>query len=250
MSRVWLQRFANRVLRFIMVILLDYEVEGLENIPEEGPLITAQNHMIFVDTVVGAAFIDREVVGMSKVENYHNPLSAFFFKLYGTVPIRRGEVDRTALRTSLKVLEQGKVLMAAPEGTRSKTNTLQKGKDGLAYLAVKAGAPVLPIAIWGQERFWQQLRRLRRTKVKMVMGKPFIFVPGEGRLTREQLTQMTDEMMCRIAALLPPEYRGYYRNLSATKEEYLRPYDGKLPKEVRKGRKHGRTIFNKGGVKG
>jgi 1-acyl-sn-glycerol-3-phosphate acyltransferase len=250
MSSVWLQRFANRVLRFIMVILLDYEVEGLENIPEEGPLITAQNHMIFVDTVVGAAFIDREVMGMSKVENYYNPFLALIFKLYGTVPIRRGEVDRTALRTSLKVLEQGKVLMAAPEGTRSKTNALQKGKDGLAYLAVKAGAPVLPIAIWGQERFWQQLRRLRRTKVKMVMGKPFIFVPGEGRLTREQLTQMTDEMMYRIAALLPPEYRGYYRDLSATTEEYLRPYNGKLPREARRGRKRGRTVFNKGGVKG
>jgi 1-acyl-sn-glycerol-3-phosphate acyltransferase len=249
MSRAWFQRFANKVLRFLLVVFLDYEVDGLESIPPEGPLITAQNHMIFVDTVIGAVFITREIVGVSKAENYYNPFFAFFFKLYGTLPIRRGEVDRTALRASLKVLEEGKVLMAAPEGTRSKTNTLQEGKDGLAYLAVKAGAPVLPIAIWGQEKFWQQLRRLRRTKVKMVMGEPFIFRTGEGKLTREQLTQMTDEMMYRLAGLLPPEYRGYYSDLSAATEEYVRPYDGRLPKKMYRDGKRSRSIFSKGGVK-
>jgi 1-acyl-sn-glycerol-3-phosphate acyltransferase len=250
MSGALFQRVANLVLRFVLTIFVDFEVEGLENIPQEGPLITAQNHMIFVDTVIGAIFIDREVVGVSKMENYHNPLLAFFFKLYGTLPIRRGEVDRTALKASLKVLEEGTVLMAAPEGTRSKTNTLQRGKDGLSYLAVKADAPVLPIAIWGQEEFWQQFLRPRRAKVKMVMGKPFIFEPGEGRLTREQLTQMTDEMMYRIAALLPPEYRGYYSDLSVATDEYLRLYDGRLPKKMHRDGKRSRTIFSKGGVKG
>jgi len=238
------------VLRGLFLILLDLEVEGLENILPEGPLIFAQNHMIFVDTVLGAAFIDREVVGMSKVENYHNPVFAVLLTLYGTFPVRRGEVDRRALRTALKVLEAGKVLGAAPEGTRSKTNTLQKGKDGLAYLAVKADVPILPVAVWGQEKFWQQLRKLRRTEVKVVMGKPFIFEPGEGKLTREQLTQMTDEMMYRLAALLPPEYRGYYGDLSAATEEYLRPYDGSLPQGAHRGSKRSRTIFNKGEVRG
>lgn len=242
------QRFANLVLRFVMFILLDLEVEGLENLPEEGPLITVQNHMIFVDTVIGAAFIKRQVVGMSKVENYRYAPLAILFRLYGTLPVRRGEVDRTALRTALRVLEEGKVLMVAPEGTRSKTNTLQKGKDGLSYVAVKAGAPIVPIAIWGQEKFWDQLRRLRRTKVKMVMGKPFIFEPGEGKLTREQLSQMTHEMMYRLAALLPPEYRGYYSDLSAATEEYVRLYDGSRPTVARGGAKGRRTVFSKGGI--
>jgi len=244
------QRFANAVLRFLMFILLDLEVEGLENLPTEGPVITVQNHMISIDTVIGAALIGRQVVGMSKVENYDFAPSAILFRLYGTFPVRRGEVDRTALRTSLKVLKEGKVLMAAPEGTRSKTNTLQKGKDGLTYIAVKAGAPMIPIAIWGQEKFWDQLRRLRRTKVKMVMGKPFIFDPGEGKLTREQLSQMTDEMMYRLSALLPPGYRGYYSDLSAATGEYLRPYDGSSLLALRKGTKGRRTVFSKGGVGG
>jgi 1-acyl-sn-glycerol-3-phosphate acyltransferase len=246
---MFFQRIANIVLRFLMFILLDYDVEGLDNLPQEGPVITAQNHMIFVDTVIGAALIDRQIVGMSKVENYSNPLVAFLFKWYGTFPVRRGEVDRRALRMALKVLKEGKVLMAAPEGTRSRTNTLQKGKDGLSYIAVKAAAPIVPVAIWGQEKFWEQLRRLRRTKVKVVMGKPFIFEPGEGKLTREQLSQMTDEIMYRLAALLPAEYRGYYSELSAATEEYLRPYDDRVFKEMHV-RKRSRTIFSKGGVKG
>jgi 1-acyl-sn-glycerol-3-phosphate acyltransferase len=248
--RKYLQRFANQVLRFLMFLLLDHEVEGLENIPTEGPVITAQNHMIFVDTVVAAAHVHREAVGMSKVENYSFPPLAFLFWLYGTFPVRRGEVDRTALRTALRVLKEGKVLMAAPEGTRSRTNTLQRGKDGLTYIAIRAGASVVPVAIWGQEKFWEQLRRLRRTKVKMVIGKAFIFEPGEGKLTREQLTQMTDEMMYRLAALLPPEYRGYYSDLSAATEEYLRPYDGTYPTAVHRGVKGRRIVFSKGDVSG
>ena len=76
------QQLANRVLRFVMSLVLDYQVEGLENLPEEGPLIVVQNHMIFIDTVIAAVFIDREVVGMSKAENFDNPLVALFFNRF------------------------------------------------------------------------------------------------------------------------------------------------------------------------
>jgi 1-acyl-sn-glycerol-3-phosphate acyltransferase len=244
------QRFANLILQLLIRLLLDCEVEGLDNLPEEGPLIVCQNHMISIDTVVGAAFVKREIVGMSKVENYHVPILGFLFKAYGTFPVRRGEVDRQALRTALKVLKQGKVLMVAPEGTRSKTNTLQKGKDGLSYIAVRSGVPILPLAIWGQEEFWHQLRRLRRTRVKVVFGRPFMLEPGEGKLTREQLTQMTHEMMYRIAALLPQAYRGYYGDLSAATEQYLRPYDGRYCAAPTAERRSGRPVFSKGGVRG
>ena len=244
------QRFANRVLRIAMSLVLDYEVEGLENLPEEGALIVVQNHMIFIDTVLGSAFIDREIVGMSKAENYDNPLLAICFNLYGTFPVRRGEVDRQALRAALKVLKDGKVLMVAPEGTRSRTNTLQKGKDGLSYIAVKSSAGFIPLAIWGQEKLWHQLRRLRRTKVKAVFGMPLVFEAGQGKMSREQLAQMTDEMMYRIAALLPEEYRGYYSDSSAATEEYVRPCDGGARISGPVGQEGRRTVFSKGGVRG
>jgi len=244
------QRVANVVLRFLIKILLDCEVDGLENLPKEGPLIVVQNHMISIDTVIGAAFIDREIMGMSKVENYRNRLVSALFKAYGTFPVRRGEVDRQALRTSLAVLKEGKILMAAPEGTRSKTHTLQKGKDGLSYIAVRSGAPILPIAMWGQEEFWNQLRRLRRTRVRVVFGKPFALDPGDGKLTREQLTQMTHEMMYRIAELMPAEYRGYYSDLSAATEEYVRPMESQRRPQHPQGRKSRGAVFSKGGVRG
>jgi 1-acyl-sn-glycerol-3-phosphate acyltransferase len=244
------QRLANVVLRFLMTLLLDYEVEGLDNIPEEGPLIAIQNHMISIDTVIGAAFVKREIMGMSKAENYNNPIVSLLFRLYGTFPVRRGEVDRQALRTSLKVLKEEKVLMAAPEGTRSENNALQRGKDGLSYIAVRSGAPIIPLAIWGQEVFWQQLRKLRRTKVHVAFGTPFVLEPGPGKLTREQLTQMTDEMMYRIAALLPQEYRGYYSDLSKATTEYIRPYDGRKRRVEDASRKRGGTVFSKGSVRG
>jgi 1-acyl-sn-glycerol-3-phosphate acyltransferase len=244
------QRIANVVLRLAMRLLLDYEVKGLENLPAEGPLIVVQNHMISIDSVVGAALIDREVVGMSKEENYRVPLLSLLFRLYGTFPVRRGEVDRGALRMALRVLKEEKVLMVAPEGTRSKTNTLQKGKDGLSYIAVKASTPIVPLAIWGQEKFWQQLRRLHRTKVGVAFGRPFVFEPGDGKLDREQLTQMTHEMMYRIAALLPQEYRGYYSDASAATEEYVRPYEGGRLSPVADLRAGRRSVFSKGSVRG
>lgn len=244
------QRFANLVLKFLMYLLLDYEVEGLENLPVEGPVIVVQNHMISIDTVIGAALIDREVVGMSKAENFDNRLLGFFFGLYGTFPVRRGEVDRKALRTALKVLKERKVLMAAPEGTRSRTNTLQRGKDGLSYIAVKSGAPIIPLVIWGQERFWKQLGRLRRTRVNVACGRPFVFEPGEGKLTREQLSQMTHEMMYRMAVLLPEEYRGYYSDLSQATEEYVTAYDGRGTRGRDNPRGRRRSVFSKGGVRG
>ena len=244
------QSFANIVLRSLMKLLLDYQAEGVENIPERGPVIAIQNHMISIDTVIGAALVDRQIMGMSKAENYKNPIVALFFRLYGTFPVRRGEVDRQALRTSLRVLKERKVLMAAPEGTRSRTNSLQKGKDGLSYIAVKSGAPIVPIAIWGQELFWEQLRRLHRTKVNVRFGEPFLLDPGPGKLTREDLTQMTDEMMYKIAALLPAHYRGYYADLNEATEEHIRPYDGRRGGPKNANHRGRGTLFSKGSVRG
>jgi 1-acyl-sn-glycerol-3-phosphate acyltransferase len=244
------QSFANIVLRSLMKLLLDYQAEGMQNIPDEGPVIAIQNHMISIDTVIGAALVDRQIMGMSKAENYDNAIVALFFRLYGTFPIRRGEVDRQALRTSLRVLKEGKVLMAAPEGTRSHTNSLQRGKDGLSYIAVKSGAPIVPIAIWGAEDFWRQLRRLRRTKVHVRFGEPFYLDPRPGKLSREDLAQMTDEMMYQLAALLPPQYRGYYSDLGEASQRHIRPYDGR--RGGSKNARHGGrgTLFSKGSVRG
>jgi 1-acyl-sn-glycerol-3-phosphate acyltransferase len=209
-----------------MAILLDYEVVGLENVPRKGPLIVAINHMNFLDPVMATVFIPRDIVSMAKAELFGSPVVGLVFRLYGAFPVRRGEIDRTALRKAMAALKEEKALLMAPEGTRGGDWRLMKARDGVAYVALQASVPILPVAISGSERFWKELARLRRTKTRVVVGEPFVLLPREGRVSREQLGEMTTEAMYRLAALLPPEYRGIYGDLETATEEHIRPYKG------------------------
>jgi len=219
-------RFAKLILRGLMAILLDYEVVGLENVPRKGPLIVAINHMNFLDPVIATVFIPRDIVSMAKAELFGSPVVGLVFRLYGAFPVRRGEIDRTALRKAMAALQEEKALLMAPEGTRGGDWRLMKARDGVAYVALQASVPILPVAISGSERFWKELARLRRTKTRVVVGEPFVLVPKEGKVTREQLGEMTTQAMYRLAALLPPEYRGIYGDLETATEEHIRPYKG------------------------
>lgn len=219
-------RFAKLILRGLMAIFLDYEVVGLENVPRKGPLIVAINHMNFLDPVIATVFIPRDIVSMAKAELFGSPVVGLVFRLYGAFPVRRGEIDRTALRKAMAALKEEKALLMAPEGTRGGDWRLMKARDGVAYVALQASVPILPVAISGSERFWKELARLRRTKTRVVVGEPFVLLPREGRVSREQLSEMATEAMYRLATLLPPEYRGVYSDLSAAREEYIRTYKG------------------------
>jgi len=109
----------------------------------------------------------------------------------------------------------------APEGTRSKEYCLQPGHDGMTFIARRANAPVLPMAITGVKDFSSNLKRLRRTDVKIVIGKPFRFRPGGEKVRRDVLHQMTEEAMYQLAAILPPEYRGVYSDLDSATGRFL-----------------------------
>jgi len=113
----------------------------------------------------------------------------------------------------------------APEGTRSRAGSLQAGRVGMSWLALRSNAPIVPVAISGQEHLARNLKRLRRTPVRMVFGKPFRFRPQEGMRPSEQRRRMTTEAMYRLAALLPPEYRGVYHNLEEATSDFLAPYE-------------------------
>ena len=158
---------------------------------------------------------------MSKVENFWHPIMGILVRLYGAFPVRRGEVDLRAIRHSLGVLANGEVLLMAPEGTRSGHGRLQKGHDGMTFIALRADAPILPMAIIGGEHFWANLPKLRRTPVKIVIGQVFRFSPGQGRVRRATMSKMTQEAMYQLASLLPPERRGVYSDLDSATEDYL-----------------------------
>jgi 1-acyl-sn-glycerol-3-phosphate acyltransferase len=215
---------ANPVLRGVFNLLYKLDVSGTQNVPKQGPFIAVMNHIYFIDPVQVGVLAPRYIVIMSKIENYHNPVLAVLMHLYGTFPVHRGELDMTAIRTSLQVLEAGHGLLMAPEGTRSRTHTLQKGLDGVAWLALRSKAPIVPVAHSGQERLGQYVKRLRRAPLRMVFGKPFLFHPVEGLDRKQQLRLMTSELMYRLAELLPPEYRGVYSDVQNATSHTIVPY--------------------------
>jgi 1-acyl-sn-glycerol-3-phosphate acyltransferase len=218
---MWTRRLLNSVIRVLAKILLKLEVVGLENVPLEGPLILAMTHTNFLDPALAGAVMPRELVIMSKAENFYHPILGIIVRLYGAFPVHRGEVDRQALRRSREVLAGGQALLMAPEGTRSGHGRLQKGRNGMTFIALRADAPILPMAIIGGEHFWPNLARLRRTPVKIVIGKAFYFSFGQERAGRATMDKMTEEGMYQLASLLPPERRGVYSDLYLATEEYL-----------------------------
>ena len=202
---------ANHFLRLAFRLALDLTIDGLDNVPHTGALIVAINHSSFVDPMLVGAYVPRDVAMMSKAENFRLPLFRYLVKWYGAFPIERGEADRAAIKQALEVLRDGRALLMAPEGTRSNDGQLQAGHDGLALIATRTGAPILPFAIAGARPVSKNVSRLRRTKVRVNIGQPFRLKPSSPKPNREELSRLTNEVMFRLAELLPLDQRGMYR---------------------------------------
>ncbi len=208
------------IVRFAMKLIADIEVHGREKLPERN-VIVAANHLGRLDTAVLLCIIDREDIIMPVAEKYKNhPLFGAIGRAANAVWLNRFEADYAALRQILDRMKQGGMLVIAPEGTRSKTEALQEGKMGVAFLAAKSGFPVLPVALTGTEdrRVVENLKHFRRSKITVTAGDLMeIHIPaGKGR--EQAMRQATDEIMCRIAALLPEKYRGVYADHPRLKE--------------------------------
>ncbi len=189
------------------------ELIGLEKIPSTGGCILASNHIGRLEVLLVYAFLPRNDVILIAAEKYHK-YAIFRWLVNGlnAIWVDRFNADLHAVREVLKRLKQGDVFVVAPEGTRSKTETLQPGRPGAAYLASKSGVPIFPIGVIGTEDriVLNNLKHLRRSRVRTVIGDPFI-LPEPPKQNREAvLEQYTDEIMCRIAVLLPESYRGVY----------------------------------------
>ncbi len=204
----------RRVLTFAMHVVvkatLNLKIAGIENIPITGPAILISNHISFLDPVLVVGMLPRPVIPMSKIENLEDKIIGPLARAFDAFPVLRGEVDRQALHTALHVLEAGLPLWISPEGTRSSSGQLQRGLGGLAFIATRSGAPLVPLAFTGTAQFKHNLRRFKRTNVNLVIGPAFYLGKGQPHARREALTQMTDEAMRQIARLLPPDMRGAY----------------------------------------
>jgi 1-acyl-sn-glycerol-3-phosphate acyltransferase len=213
-------RTLRSIVRFFMKIIADIEVNGLEKLPH-GNVIVAANHLGRLDTAALLCVLDREDIIMPVAEKYKNhPLYGAIGRAVNAIWLNRFDADYSALRQILERMKQGGLLVIAPEGTRSKTEALQEGKLGVAFLASKSGYPVLPVAVTGTEDrvIVENLRRLRRSKITATAANLLhVDIPkGAGR--EQALREATDEIMCQIAARLPEKYHGVYADHPRLKE--------------------------------
>lgn len=208
------------LVRFIMNIMADVEIIGMEKLPK-GNVMLAANHLGRLDTAVLLYALDREDIIMPIAEKYKNhPLFGVMGRAVDAIWLNRFEADYAALREILARMQKGGLMVIAPEGTRSQTEALQQAKMGAAFLAAKSGYPVLPIALTGTEDHGviENLKHFRRSRIKAVAGDPFTVEIPHGKGREEAMRAATDEIMCRIAALLPESYRGVYKDFPRVKE--------------------------------
>ncbi|MGB8980260.1 MAG: lysophospholipid acyltransferase family protein [Anaerolineales bacterium] len=205
-------RTLRSIVRFFMKLITRIEVNGIEKLPE-GNVIVAANHLGRLDSAVLLCLLDREDIIMAIAEKYRD------HQLYGPIGraanaiwLNRFEADYSALRQILERMKQGGLFVIAPEGTRSPTEALQEGKRGVAFLASKSGYPVVPVALTGTEdrRVIENLRHFRRSRITVTAADPLQVALPTGKGRDAAMRQSTDEIMCRIAALLPEKYRGVY----------------------------------------
>ncbi len=212
--RHWLARPVLRVvLRAVFRSLAPVTITGRENVPHGHPYILAINHVSLFDPPFVGVFWPEQVEAMGAAEVWSRPGQNILARLWGGIPVHRGEYDRAMFETVLAILRTGYPLLIAPEGERSHAPGLQVAKPGIAYLAEQSGLPVIPAGIVGTtDDFWKRAKKGERPPLEMRIGKPFLLPPVEGRgeARRESRQHNADLVMRVIAGLLPENYRGAY----------------------------------------
>ncbi len=194
-------------------ILCRIDSPDIQKIPMRGPLIVISNHTGQLEVAVFFGLLQPHLItGWAKMEAWDNAFLNLLFNLWGVIPVRRGEGDTSALRKAIKALEDGYVFGIAPEDTWNITGKLNR--------AHPFRAPILPVAHWGGENFLKNLPRFKRTDFHIRVGDLFRLKLEGVKVTREIRQQIADEMMIRLAELLPPAYRGAYEQ-AMTNEKML-----------------------------
>ncbi|HSV86808.1 MAG TPA: lysophospholipid acyltransferase family protein [Levilinea sp.] len=207
------------ILSFILSKVAKVEFEGLEHIPRQGGIIVATNHLSRLDIPVLFITPNRPDITALVADKYQSyPLFKFIVDTAGCIWIDRSKADFAAVRAALHVLKQGLALGISPEGTRSISGELLEGKSGTILIADRAKVPIVPVGLSGTNKVQPSLLRLRRQRVVARFGPAFTVPPIERDRREEQLKEYTTELMVRIAALLPPELRGFYADHPRLKE--------------------------------
>ena len=203
-------RALQRFLWLFFRLLMHVDVAGVEHVPPTGPLVVAPNHLYVLDPIIIFSIVPRRMTVFA-AEKWRGTLGGWFLSLIGNaIYVVRGEPDRAALNRAAAVLQAGGTLGVAPEGTRSRVRSLLPGKNGTVYLASRAGATILPLAMWGHENAVQDWLHFRRPHIHVHIAPPLLLPPSARQARAAELQTYTDELMLVIARMLPPEYRGVY----------------------------------------
>jgi 1-acyl-sn-glycerol-3-phosphate acyltransferase len=202
------------MLWLIALLTTKTRVCGMENFPKKGPALVIINHLGDADAVMLGASLPYPIDALGKIELHEHPVVGGVFRAYGVIWIHRGRPDRRALHAALEGLAEGRVIAMAPEGRESVTGALEDGNEGAAFIALKSGAPIVPVVMTGTENsnVYGHMKRLKRAPVTFTVGKPFVLQASADRRTR--LQDGTRQIMEELAAMLPESYRGNYRSPS------------------------------------
>lgn len=204
----WVASLTRWAVSILLRAACRLDVVGFESVPATGPLIVAANHLHSFDAFLMGAVFPRKVLFLSRENAYRFPPMGWFLRMCGAFPIKRGQADQWSLDRSLEILKQGGVLGMFPEGRVQHDTGMAVAKTGVATLASRSGAPILPIAITGTDALAHWPNRGRgKMKVGLKVGS-LLKVGTDPEPDPEWLRSITDELMLGIASLLPPAYRG------------------------------------------
>lgn len=212
LGRRFFRQFARLWVKLLKFLFMDATVTGMENFPRKGPAVVVINHLGDADAVLVGASIPYMIDAMGKIELNDHWFVGPLFRAYGIIWVHRGRPDRRALRAALDGLEAGRLIVIAPEGRQSVIGGLEEGNEGAAFLALKSGAPIVPLAMTGTENdhIYSHMKRLKRARVTLAVGQPFYLLEHPDR--QVMLREGTRQIMESLASLLPESYRGNYKS--------------------------------------
>ena len=186
---------AKGIARVLFSLVYRIEIEGKEHLPERGKAIVSPNHFSMMDPIIIGAFLPRKVNFMAKEELFSNKLFALILNKLGVFPVKRGGADIGAIRTALRILNNGDIFCIFPEGTRSKTGEILKAKPGTAMIAIRARSPIIPIAIIGDYKLF--------SKVKIIIDKPiYLSDYYDKKVSTDEYRELSQEILNTIRGLM------------------------------------------------
>ena len=190
----------------------NWTITGQANLRPYGEgMVLAVNHLHWTDTyILGASLpLSLQPTWIAKAELFAHPLAAWWLRAIRVIPVKRGQRDLAALIAAEDALKQGTALVIFVEGHRSRVEGLQAGQGGAIRLAARTGCPIVPIAIWGTEAGLRSA--CVRKPIHVRIGEPYYVTTETQKISRPHMNELIDEMMLRLATLLPERYWGLYR---------------------------------------